>query len=108
MATALKRNVRVIPVLVEGALVPRSSDLPDDLKILIRRNALEVSHNRFNADFARLVMAIEAALKKAEAERKQPEKTVAPTATIAGEAKAAFAHGSAFYNKEDYDLSAAR
>ena len=53
-------------------------------------------------------MAIEAALKKAEAERKQPEKTVAPTATIAGEAKAAFAHGSAFYHKEDYDLSAAR
>ena len=32
IATALKRNVRIIPVLVDGALMPRSSDLPDDLK----------------------------------------------------------------------------
>ena len=32
IATALKRNIRVIPVLVDGALMPRSPDLPDDLK----------------------------------------------------------------------------
>jgi hypothetical protein len=57
IATALKRNIRVIPVLVDGALMPRSSDLPDDLKQLARRNALEVSYNRFDADFGRLVMA---------------------------------------------------
>jgi hypothetical protein len=37
IATALKRNIRVIPVLVDGALMPRSSDLPDDLKLLVRR-----------------------------------------------------------------------
>jgi hypothetical protein len=34
IATALKRGIRVIPVLVEGALMPRSRDLPDDLKSL--------------------------------------------------------------------------
>jgi hypothetical protein len=44
VATALKRGIRVIPVLVEGAPVPRSRELPDDLKALVRRNALEVSH----------------------------------------------------------------
>jgi TIR domain len=59
IATALKREIRVIPVLVDGASMPRSSDLPDDLKLLARRNALEVSHNRFDADFGRLVEAIE-------------------------------------------------
>jgi hypothetical protein len=37
IAAALKRNIRVIPVLVDGALMPRSSDLPDDLKLLVRR-----------------------------------------------------------------------
>jgi hypothetical protein len=69
IATALKRNIRVIPVLVDGALMPPSSDLPDDLKLLARRNAVEISHNRFNADFGRLVTAIEAVLQKTEAER---------------------------------------
>jgi hypothetical protein len=31
IATALKRGIRVIPVLVEGASMPRPPDLPDDL-----------------------------------------------------------------------------
>jgi tetratricopeptide (TPR) repeat protein len=74
IATALRRKIRVIPVLVDGASMPRSSELPDDLKLLARRNALEISHNRFNADFGRLVMAIEKTLEKAEAERLQREK----------------------------------
>src|ERR1700676_5260121 len=59
VATALKRGVRVIPVLVEGALMPRSSELPDDLKPLARRNALNVSHERFRADSKRLIDEIE-------------------------------------------------
>src|SRR6516162_610618 len=73
IAAALKRNIRVIPLLVDGALMPRSNELPDDLKLLIRRNALEVSHTRFNADLGRLVTAIERVLEKADAERKQRE-----------------------------------
>jgi hypothetical protein len=67
IATALKLNIRVIPVLVDDASMPRSNDLPDDLKLLARLNALELSHTRFNADFGRLV----AALKKSDAEGKQ-------------------------------------
>jgi tetratricopeptide (TPR) repeat protein len=51
--------------------MPRSSDLPDNLKLLVRRNALELSHNRFNADFGRLVTTIERVLEKADAEREQ-------------------------------------
>jgi hypothetical protein len=66
IATALKRKIRVIPVLVDGALIPQSSDLPDDLKLLVRRNALEVSHNRFNADLARLIDALERVFEKAD------------------------------------------
>jgi hypothetical protein len=73
IATALRRDIRVIPVLVDGALMPRSTDLPDDLKALARRNALEISYNRFNPDFDRLVAAVEKALQKAEVERKKHE-----------------------------------
>ncbi|HEY5742123.1 MAG TPA: TIR domain-containing protein [Terrimicrobiaceae bacterium] len=62
IATALKLGVRVIPVLVEGALMPQARDLPDDLKPLVRRNALEVSHGRFKSDCARLVSALERVL----------------------------------------------
>jgi hypothetical protein len=71
LATALKRKIAVVPILVEGASMPRSSDLPDNLKLLVRRNALELSHNRFNADFGRLVTTIERVLEKADAEREQ-------------------------------------
>lgn len=53
--------------------MPRSDDLPDDLKLLARRNALGVNHDRFNADSGRLVAAIERVLEKADGERKQRE-----------------------------------
>ena len=59
VSSALKRNVRVIPVLVDNATMPRSTDLPDDLKPLTRRNAIEISHTRFSMDMDRLIHSIE-------------------------------------------------
>jgi hypothetical protein len=66
IGTALERDVRVIPVLVEGASMPRRGDLPDDIKSLVSRNALEVSHTRFRADSERLIGAVERALRDRE------------------------------------------
>jgi formylglycine-generating enzyme required for sulfatase activity len=40
--TALERNIHVVPVLVEGALMPRPAQLPEVLRLLARRNAAEV------------------------------------------------------------------
>src|SRR5271165_2666190 len=80
IATALKRNIRVIPVLVDGALMPRPGDLPDDLKALVRRNALQLSHDRFRADSQRLASAVERALEKTapdRGEREQRERAAA-------------------------------
>jgi formylglycine-generating enzyme required for sulfatase activity len=59
IGTALRRRIRVIPVLVGGATVPRAQDLPDDLAPLARRNALEISHERFHYDAGRLIEAIQ-------------------------------------------------
>jgi hypothetical protein len=73
ISTALKRNVRVIPVLVDGASMPLSRDLPDDLKPLVRRNAFEVSHTRFSSDCKRLAGAVERVLEKTTEKRRERE-----------------------------------
>src|SRR3974390_3527553 len=71
IATALKREIRVIPVLVDGALMPRSTQLPDDLKPLVRRNALQISDISFDGDCQRLAAAIKEVLEKAATERRE-------------------------------------
>jgi hypothetical protein len=40
ISTALRRGTPVIPVLVDGAAMPRVSDLPEDLQELTFRNAM--------------------------------------------------------------------
>jgi hypothetical protein len=55
---ALHRNVPVIPVLVDGAVMPQANDLPDSLKKLVHRKGIEISHARFNADVERLTRAL--------------------------------------------------
>ena len=58
IAAALKRNVEVIPVLVGGAKMPQSRDLPESLQLLSRRQALELSDGRFIRDVADLIDAL--------------------------------------------------
>jgi TIR domain len=55
---ALTRNVRVIPILVEGARMPREDELPPDLQPLARRQAMELSPARFASDSDRLLRAL--------------------------------------------------
>lgn len=59
IAAALERNVRVVPVLLDGASMPTSDQLPDELKPLARRNAAPLSHLRFVEDAGRLADALE-------------------------------------------------
>jgi hypothetical protein len=79
IATALKRGIRVIPVLVEGVLMPRPADLPDDLKSLVRRQALRVTHERFRADSQRLASAVKRALNVVRASRPRNKPRRSPT-----------------------------
>lgn len=59
ISTALQRNIRVIPVLVQGASMPRHQDLPESLSILSRRNALELSDTRWRSDVSKLIKVLE-------------------------------------------------
>jgi hypothetical protein len=47
---ALRRDVRVIPLLIDGAGMPPSEALPGNLRPLSRRNAVRLSHESFSAD----------------------------------------------------------
>jgi len=58
---ALARDVLVIPILVEDAVMPGGEDLPESLAGLARRNALRIQHESFRDDAGRLIKAIEKA-----------------------------------------------
>jgi hypothetical protein len=59
---ALERGIRVIPVLVGGAGMPPAEDLPDDLRALCERQAVEVRDAHFHADAAQLIDVLHKAL----------------------------------------------
>lgn len=59
---ALEREIRVVPVLVGGALMPRGDELPADLKALARRQAIEISHKQWEASTQELIRALDTML----------------------------------------------
>jgi hypothetical protein len=60
IATALRRNIRVIPVLLDGAAVPKADELPEELKELALSNALDLRHASFDNDISRLIRSLKA------------------------------------------------
>jgi hypothetical protein len=58
LVSALKREIPVIPVLIRGTRMPRAEQLPDDMKDLAYRNAVELTHARWKSDLQVLVRAL--------------------------------------------------
>jgi hypothetical protein len=58
LASALRRDIPVIPVLVRGAKMPHAEQLPDDLTELAYRNAVELTHARWKSDVQVLIQAL--------------------------------------------------
>ena len=75
IGAALERHIRVIPVLVEGASMPRPEDLPPDIVKLTRRNAIELSDGRWASDVDRLIQTIEGVLQQKAPSALLPAKT---------------------------------
>lgn len=81
---ALSRKVLLIPILVEGALMPRGDQLPPSIAPMVRRQALELSPNRFRADTERLLEVMERTL--ADIKDEQPgEPAVAAPVVVPAE-----------------------
>ncbi|MEO6208745.1 MAG: toll/interleukin-1 receptor domain-containing protein [Gemmatimonadaceae bacterium] len=62
VASGLHRGagLRLIPALIQGAKMPAPTSLPDDLKDLSRRNAIEMSDLRWREDVERMIASLEA------------------------------------------------
>lgn len=58
IVAALKRDIRVIPVLIDGATMPRGDELLEPLKPLARRNAVQLRHESFGVDAEKLARAL--------------------------------------------------
>lgn len=57
--TALAHKIRVIPILVDGATMPRDADLPTSIAGLAYRQAFELSLHRFDLDLDRLLKVLD-------------------------------------------------
>jgi TIR domain len=73
IGAALQRNIPVIPILLDGAKVPKANQLPKDLEELSLRNGLDVRHASFHNDIDRLVRSLKGQLSKTEAEERRLE-----------------------------------
>ena len=61
--TALARpDVLVIPIVVGSASFPNKATLPESMSVLARRHGMAMSFDRFDADFQRLLRALERAV----------------------------------------------
>jgi WD40 repeat protein len=82
---ALTRNIRVIPVLIDGARMPRPADLPPSLAKLVRRQALELSPSRFSSDTGRLLRVLDSSLADAQARSASAEPGLPVPPGLAGQ-----------------------
>ena len=62
VAAGLTGQKHVIPLLLDGAAMPGEAQLPEALRPLARRNAIEIGNARFAADMERLVAALREAM----------------------------------------------
>ena len=65
IAGALARGIIVIPVLMDGAPLPRAAELPEDIRGLLAYHKHEITHETFGRDAVALAEAIKQVLRRA-------------------------------------------
>jgi hypothetical protein len=84
-ASALRRGIPVVPVLLRGAKMPRSDQLPDDLKELSYRNCVELTHARWKSDVQVLVSGLRSLLNSTDSKTSEPAALNLPAGKTAAE-----------------------
>lgn len=87
--TALQREIPVIPLLIDGAVMPSRDQLPESLWPLLRRNALPIDSGRdFHAQLTRLTRDLRAQLEPGAAQPGSIAGSPAPQAVARSSAQA--------------------
>ena len=60
---ALQQQIPVIPVTVQNAIMPQAEDLPDDIRLLARRNGIQLDAARWRTDVERLLKELDRVMK---------------------------------------------
>jgi len=94
--TALQRDIRVVPVLVDGAVLPRADDLPPSLRPLVRHQAIELTHTSFRSEVARLITAVAEALEAGPSRPATPRTPTGGPVTQPGRWQLALVEDKAF------------
>jgi hypothetical protein len=70
---ALKRDIVVTPILVQGAHMPAPEQLPEEIRDLAYRNWFELSHNRWESDVSEMIrrLSLEPPQTQGQAEEKK-------------------------------------
>jgi formylglycine-generating enzyme required for sulfatase activity len=56
---ALGASLRVLPLLLDGAPMPRSADLPQDVQMLVRRHAMSLRSEQLGSDLAPVIATLQ-------------------------------------------------
>lgn len=82
--SALKRNKRIIPVLIEDVEMPTAEQLPGAIVDLTRKQAVRISNARFRSDYVELNKSIKKGLADADQERNLSKSVWKNTVLLAG------------------------
>jgi hypothetical protein len=85
IATALQRDIPVIPILFDGAKIPKADQLPTDLEDLTNRNGVNVRNATFHSDIAPLIRELEGLSKTASTSRAAERPKSSRKATLTSE-----------------------
>lgn len=69
---ALERGIHVVPILVDGAVLPLEDQLPEALKPLAQRQAVDLSHDRFVDEVETLAGSLQSYLIEREPQKLKP------------------------------------
>ena len=73
IAAALHLGKPAIPILVGGAILPRAETLPESIRGFLRRGAVSLRPDEFQADCNSLIRALKKALAGGQVERPRPQ-----------------------------------
>ena len=82
IAAALKRNIPVTPILLQGVQMPSAVELPKDLKSLAYRNGFELRHNRWESDVQEMLARLGLVAEQGTATDRATKATAATKAAL--------------------------